>query len=144
MASTIINSYDDDDLNQDDDDADFNNSQQGEDLQEDGSASQEDGSASQVKFPVTVRQLKKKRSCSQLARLEALNGRVRKDCELCGTQHWCTGVPAPTDNPIPRLRIGETDKPLHLLLQSMQNKVPASYHRCARGKQSPCLAWFLL
>ena len=98
LASTIINSYDDDDLNQDDDDADFNNSQQGEDLQEDGSASQEDGSASQVKFPVTVRQLKKKRSCSQLARLEALNGRVRKDCELCGTQNWCTGVPAPTED----------------------------------------------
>ena len=52
---------------------------------------------------------KKKRSSSQLERYEALAGRVLKDCELCGFQHLCTGVPAPTNNPIPRLRIGVTD-----------------------------------
>lgn len=79
--------------------------------QKDGSVSQEDGSVSQslVKFPVKVRKLKKKRSSSQLERLEALNMRMRKDCELCGFQHWCTGVPAPTDDPIQRQRIGEID-----------------------------------
>ena len=52
---------------------------------------------------------KKRRSGSQLAIKEERASRVIQRCVQCGHEHLCSGVPAPSNKPIPRLRIGVSD-----------------------------------
>ena len=49
---------------------------------------------------------KRRRSSSEQQAELALAGRTLQACDLCGKTHWCTGLPAPTNSPIKKCRIG--------------------------------------
>ena len=51
----------------------------------------------------------KRRSRSQLSMEKELAGRFRKGCDLCEVTHMCSGVPALTNDPIKKLKIGIAD-----------------------------------
>ena len=53
--------------------------------------------------------IKKRRSGSQLSMEKEISSRFREGCDLCEVTHMCSGVPALTNDPIKKLKIGIAD-----------------------------------